>query len=126
MDTVYTIHQGLTNTALLYFLVLGVWGFFRAVRGHSVGSSYMGALVVAQVLLMVNVVLGAVLWANGRNVNMVRFDVHVLYGAFVLIFLPFVYLALLRGDDTNRAQWVLSFTALFMFGISLRAITTGI
>ncbi len=126
MDTVYTIHQGLTNTALLYFLVLGVWGFFRAVRGHSVGSSYMGALVVAQVLLMVNVVLGAVLWANGRNINMARFDVHVLYGAFILVFLPFVYLALLRGDDTNRAQWVWGFVNLFMFFLMPRFVVTGL
>lgn len=126
MAMVYTIHQGFSNTAMLYFLVLGVWGFYRAARGQSVGSSYGGALVVAQILLLVNIVLGGVLWLNGRNVNMARFDVHVLYGAFVLVFLPFVYVAMLRGDDSNRAQWVWGFVNLFMFFLMPRFFITGI
>ncbi|NJN54506.1 MAG: hypothetical protein HC804_06985 [Anaerolineae bacterium] len=125
MNTIFTLHQGFSNTAMLYFLILGAWGFLRAVRGHSVNSSYTGALVVAQLLLILNIVLGALLWSNGRNAAMVRFDVHVLYGAFVLIFLPFVYLALLRGDDSNRAQWVWGFVSLFMFFLMPRFYITG-
>ena len=52
--------------------------------------------------------------------------IHLLYGIFALVFLPFVYVSVLRGDDTNRAQWVLAFTTLFMFGIALRSISTSI
>ncbi len=43
-----------------------------------------------------------------------------------MVFLPFIYLSVLRGDDTNRAQWVLAFTTLFLFGIALRAIGTAV
>lgn len=126
MDVVLALHRGLTNTAVLYFLILGVWGLFRAVRGREVDSSYLGALVVAQVLLVVNIILGAVLWADGRDVTVVRFDVHVLYGGFVLIFLPFVYAVLLRGDDSNRGQWVWGFVNLFMFFLLPRFFVTGV
>lgn len=126
MDAIFTIHQALTNTAMLYFLALGIWGFYRAVRGQNVNSSYAGALVVAQVVLIVNIVLGGLLWGNGRSTAMARFDVHVLYGAFVLIFLPFVFVALLRGDDSNRAQWVWGFVNLFMFFLIPRFFVTGL
>jgi hypothetical protein len=47
---------------------------------------------------------------------------HVLYGSFALVFLPFVFMVWLRGDDSNRGMWVLAFTVLFIFGVALRNI----
>ena len=126
MNFAFTLHQGLTNTAVLYFLILGVWGIYRAVRGQSVEASYLGALLIAQVLLIINILIGGVLWLNGRSAGMARFDVHALYGAFVLVFLPFVYVVLLRGDDSNRAQWVWGFISLFMFLLLPRFFVTGL
>lgn len=126
MDFVITLHHGLTNMAVLYFLFLGLWGFVRAIRRRDVDPSYMGALVIAQLLLMANIIVGAILWLNGRSANMGRFDVHVLYGGFVLIFLPFVYVVLLRGDDSNRGQWVWGFVNLFMFLLVPRFFITGL
>jgi hypothetical protein len=63
---------------------------------------------------------------GGGNLALARSGVHLLYGVFALVFLPFIYLSVLRGDDTNRAQWVLAFTTLFMFGIALRSIGTAV
>lgn len=126
MDFVFVLHRGFTNMAVLFFLVLGLWGMIRAIRGRAVDGSYLGALVIAQVLLTLNVVVGGLLWFNGRSASMGRFDVHVLYGAFVLVFLPFVYGVLLRGDDSNRAQWVWGFISLFMFFLLPRFFVTGL
>ncbi|MCP4360492.1 MAG: hypothetical protein GY796_20985 [Chloroflexi bacterium] len=126
MNFIFILHQGLTNMAVLYFLVLGGWGMIRAIRGKAVEPSYLGALVIAQVLLMLNIVTGGILWLNGRATGMGRFDVHLLYGAFVLIFLPFVYTVMLRGDDSNRAQWVWGFIGLFMFFLLPRFFITGL
>lgn len=126
MAFVINLHQGLARMAILYFLFIGVWGLYRAIRGRDVEPSYMGALVIAQLLLMVNIIVGAVLWFNGFGANMQRAEVHLLYGAFVLIFLPFVFVALLKGDDSNRAQWVWSFVTLFMFGVAERFFDTGL
>ena len=60
--------------------------------------------------------MGVLLWLNGNSTNLQQPAIHVLYAAFSLVFLPFVFLYWLRGDDCNRAQWVLTFAVLFQFG----------
>ena len=99
---------------------------FRAIRGQSVNGNYLGAAFIGQMIFVVQAVLGTILALGGGLGDIGRPEIHVLYGVFALVFLPFVYVSLLRGDDTNRAQWVLSFTTLFLFGIALRSISTSI
>jgi hypothetical protein len=119
------IHGALSNTAWMFFLALGLWGLFRAIRGQSISSSYLGAAFIGQMIFVTQAVLGAILWLGNGSANIQRPGIHLLYGVFALVFLPFIYLSVLRGDDSNRAQWVMSFTTLFLFGIALRAITTS-
>lgn len=126
MDIVLLLHSRLSNTVWLFFLFLGLWGLFRALHGRGVDGSYLGAVVIGQLLFVIEVILGAILWAGGFLPNLARPSIHVLYGGFVLVFLPFVYLVLLRGDDSNRGQWVLGLVNLFLFGVALRLITTGV
>ncbi len=126
MTTLATIHGALSNTAWIFFLALGLWGLFRAIRGRSVDGSYLGAAFIGQLIFVAQAVLGVILWIGGGSVSMQRSGIHLLYGVFALVFLPFIYLSVLRGDDTNRAQWVLAFTTLFLFGIALRSISTAI
>jgi hypothetical protein len=126
MATIFTIHGGFSTAITLYFLILGVWGFVRAIRGQQVDGNYLGGLVIVEVLIIIQGILGTALWVAGNNVNVTRFEIHLLYGVFGVIFLPFVYMVMLRGDTSNRGQWVLSFTTLFLFGIALRAIATSI
>ncbi|MEZ4518462.1 MAG: hypothetical protein R3C44_17140 [Chloroflexota bacterium] len=126
METLITIHGALSNTAWIFFLLLGLWGLFRAIRGQSVDGSYLGAVFIGQLIFVVQGILGAIIWFSGGNQDLSRGGMHVLYGIFALVFIPFIYLSVLRGDDTNRAQWVLAFTTLFMFGIALRSIATAI
>ncbi|MCA9951148.1 MAG: hypothetical protein KDE48_15970 [Anaerolineales bacterium] len=120
MDSIVTLHGALKNTVWLFYLIIGLWGLFRAIRGQGVNGSYLGALVVAQIVIVVQVILGAVLFIGGQSGALSRPYMHYLYAAFGLVFLPFVFLYWLRGDDTNRAQWVLSFATLFLFGTMVR------
>ena len=126
MATLLGIHGVLSNTTWVFFLVIGLWGLFRAIRGQSVNGNYLGAAFIGQSLFVLQAVLGAILWIGGGNASLQRPGIHLLYGVFALVFLPFIYISVLRGDDTNRAQWVLAFTTLFLFGIALRLITTGV
>ena len=126
METIITIHSQLSNTIWLFFLILGGWGFFRAMRGQSVDGSYLGAVVIGQILYVVQAVLGFSMWFSDFDLTVSRFDIHLLYGVFALVFLPFVYMVMLKGDDSNRGQWVLAFSTLFMFGIALRGISTSV
>lgn len=126
MTTLIAIHSALSNSAWLFFLIIGLWGLFRAIRGQAVDGSYLGAAFIGQLIFVTQAVLGALMWIGGGSAAMQRPGIHLLYGIFALVFLPFIYLSVLRGDDTNRAQWVLAFTTLFLFGIALRSISTAI
>ena len=125
MGIVRVVHANLSNTVWLFFLVLGLWGLFNAVRKQGVSGSYLGAMVIGEVLYVVQAVLGVILWAGGFLPALGRPTMHVLYGAFNLEFIPFVYFVWLKGDDSVQAQWVLGFTTLFLFGVALRAIAVG-
>jgi hypothetical protein len=122
MGTVTLIHTQLAQTIWMFFLAMGLWGLVRAIRGQGVEASYLGAMVIGQVLFVVQAALGLILWLNGRMVAVEQPFMHVLYGSFALVFLPFVFLAWLKGDDSNRGMWVLAFTVLFIFGVALRNI----
>ena len=126
MEVVLTLHRGFTNMVTLYFLFMGVWGLFRAFRGQEVAGNYFGALIIGQVLLVLQIIIGGILYFDGRSATMTRPDVHFLYGAFVLIFLPFIYVAVLKGDDSNRGMWVWGFVCLFLFFMSYRFFVTAL
>lgn len=126
MTTLIAVHGALSNTAWLFFLIIGLWGLVRAIRGQTVNGNYLGAAFIGQLIFVAQAVMGAILWVGGGAADIQRPSIHLLYGVFALIFLPFIYLSVLRGDDTNRAQWVLAFTTLFLFGIALRGINTAV
>lgn len=118
-------HDGLSNAAWLFFLIVGLWGLFRAVRGYGTDGAYIGAVATGQLIFVAQAVIGGILWLNIGSTTLDRPAIHLLYGLFSLVFIPFIYLVTLRGDDSNQAQWILSFSTLFMFGISLRSIVTA-
>ncbi|MCI0398422.1 MAG: hypothetical protein L0322_26300, partial [Chloroflexi bacterium] len=95
---------------------------FRAIRKQGVDGSYMGAMVIGEGLFILQAILGVVLLFGGSAPGR---TVHFLYGVFALVALPGLF-AYLRGDDTNRAQWSYAILCLFLFGVSLRAIGTGV
>lgn len=125
MQVVTVLHQGIANMTWMFFLIIGLWGLYRGIRGMAIDGSYLGAAAIGQILFFAQGLLGGILWANGLSVAMARPGIHALYGIFVLLFLPFIYFAVLRGDDSNRGQWVMAFATLFLFGVSLRLIFTG-
>lgn len=122
MDAITEIHTLLSRTIWMFFLALGLWGGFRAVRGQGVDGGYIGAMAIGQILFLVQFILGLLLYLSGSRVA--DTGIHILYGVFALVFLPFIY-GSIRGDDSNRAQWVFCFCTLFLFGITLRAIETA-
>ena len=124
METVVRIHAALANTVWIFFLALSLRGYYRAIRQMGVDSSFLGALIIAEGLYLLQGVLGVALWVGGNSVNVSRMTMHVLYGVFAVVFLPFLF-TYQRGDDSNRAQWVYALGLLFLFGIALRAGYTG-
>lgn len=122
METIGEIHRVLSNTTVLFFLLLGLWGLVRAIRKNGVNGSYLGAMVIAELLFVLQALLGVVLLLNGDRPGRI---VHLIYGTFALVALPGLF-AYLKGDDSNQAQWYYATGILFLFGIALRAIGTGV
>jgi hypothetical protein len=122
MEFVTQIHSALSNTARLFFLLLGLWGLFRAVRNNGVDGSYMGALVIGEALFVLQAILGVILLIDGARPGRM---IHLLYGAFAVVALPGLF-AYMKGDDSNRAQWLYAILTLFLFGVTFRSIGTGI
>ena len=122
MATLGQLHGVISNTAVLFYLLLGVWGLIRAFRKNGVDSSYLGALVIGELIFVVQAALGIILAIGGGTPG--RGIVHYIYGAFALVALPGLF-AYMRGDDSNQAQWYYALLTLFLFGVATRAITTG-
>ncbi|MGB1251514.1 MAG: hypothetical protein ACPG8W_12930 [Candidatus Promineifilaceae bacterium] len=123
MTAIATLDAGLTNATQLFFLMVGLWGVFRAVRGQGVDGSYFGTLAIGQVLYILLVLFDAILWFG--DIVPTRAGLHYLYAAFAMLLMPFVYTSVLKGDDSNQAQWIYAFVTLFLWGVAQRAITTG-
>jgi heme A synthase len=121
MEFVSELHGVISQSTLLFFLLLGGWGIIRAIRKNGVEGSYLGAMVIAEGLFILQAVLGIVLWIAGERPGR---TIHLLYGAFALVALPGLF-AYLKGDDSNQAQWYYAMLAIFLFGVALRSIGTG-
>lgn len=121
MTAVTEVHRVLSNTLWMFYLLIGLWGIFRALRRQPVDGSYFGAIAVIQIVILVQIALGIVLYLGGARPG--RPLIHYLYAAFGAVFLPGLF-AYLRGDDSNSAQWIYALASLFMFGVIWRIIST--
>ena len=121
MDFIGELHRIVSLSTVIFLGFLGIWGFVRSVRNNSVDGSYMGALVIGELLLITQALLGLILVIDGARPGR---TVHFIYGAFALVALPGLF-AYLKGDDTNTSQWYFAIATLFLAGVAVRAIGTG-
>lgn len=121
MEFIGELHEVISRSTLLFFLLLGLWGVFRAIRKNEVDGSYFGALIIGEGLFILQAILGVILIFGSA---MPGRTIHFLYGAFGLVALPGLF-AYMKGDDSNRAQWYYAILTLFLFGVATRAISTG-
>ena len=121
METVALLHDRLANTMLLFMLAVGVWGLISFVRGGTLSGSVSGALAIGQVLVTVQVALGVVIYLGDRRAGNV---VHYLYGVTAILILPFVW-SYARARHPRQALFFYSLVSLFIFGLTVRAMSTS-
>ncbi len=122
MAVLTTIHSGLSRTTLLFMLALGVWGLYTYARGGGVDGSYWGALVIAEGLVLVEGLLGGILFASG--LRPARTGVHVLYGIVLAFSIPGAF-SYTRGRAGRAEMLIYAIVALFLAGVTIRARLTG-
>ena len=121
LDTILLLHDRLSITVVLFMFAVGIWGLFTFFSGGVLGGSISGAMLIGQVLIVIQVVLGLILLTDGfRPVS----NIHYLYGVTGVIAMPFAY-SYLQRRTPREALLFFSLVALFIGGIGIRAITTG-
>lgn len=119
--TVNEIHAALSNAALLFFIALSVWGYWRFFRRQPLDPSYWGALAIGVGLLLFQSGIGAYLWLVGFRPAR---NIHLLYGIVSIMALPMAY-AYTRGRDTHAEVLIYSTTSLITVGLIFRAMATA-
>ncbi|HEY7035898.1 MAG TPA: hypothetical protein VH482_31475, partial [Thermomicrobiales bacterium] len=100
---------------------VGFWGLWSFVRGGVLGGSLSGALVIGQILIVVQGLFGALLYADGFRPAT---SIHLLYGVTAAIVLPFVW-SYARDRQPRQALLFYSLVSLFVAGLAIRGMTTG-
>ncbi len=116
------VHGRLANTALIYAIIMAVWGLWRYFRKQPVDGNYWGALVIAEGICLAQAVLGAYIYFSGRG-HLDGRGMHILYGVVAVLVIPALF-AFTRGDEKRRAMLVYGVGFLFLIGILLRAMST--
>lgn len=114
-------HARLANTALFYCLIMAIWGGWRFLRKQGVGGSYWGAVVIAEVLILAQGLLGGYLWLAGMRPAR---GIHLLYGIVSAMAMPLAY-TYTRGREERPEMLIYTVAFLVLSGLLLRAITTG-
>jgi heme A synthase len=115
------IHGRVAISAVLFALVLGTWAAWDFMRGRDMSPSYWGALIIGEVLMIGQGVIGLLLVLGG---NLPVDLLHFLYGVLVALSWPAVYIY--TNARTGRSQVGLyALVSFFIFGLAVRAIMTG-
>lgn len=117
--TTLLLHTNLARAVMSYALILGLWGFVRYARGKGLDGSYLGAVVVAEILILVQGGLGVLLWLQGLSPGR---TIHILYGILTAISFPAIF-AFTHGEVGRREMLYWALVGLFVFGLSIRAQT---
>lgn len=115
------IHERLAITAALFAFALGAWATFDFVRGRSLSPSYWGAIIIGEIVMLVQGLLGVLLVIGGALPGDL---LHFLYGVLVALSWPGVYVYTHARMDRREAG-LYALASFFIFGLAIRAIMTG-
>ena len=116
-----TIHAGLSNTAVLFVAAIGLWALVLRFMSRSLDSSWYGAALIAEVLLLAQALIGAILYLQGYGGALARPYMHILYGAVAVVTLPAAWGYFGNLDDERVKALAMAVACFFLWGILLRA-----
>jgi hypothetical protein len=111
------LHERLSMTIVLFMVAMGFWGLFNYLRKRPVTSDYQGALIIGEVLILIEAVLGLAIFFSG--LRPARTYMHILYGITAVIALPGAF-AYTRGRDSQWEGLIYTCVCLFLAGLSIR------
>ena len=121
MEGIAFFHGRIAQSVVLYSLIMGVWAAWNYFRKQGVEGNYLGAIVVGELLMLAQGVMGGIMVIGGATPGNLW---HFLYGILVAVCWPgtYVYTHARVGRTESAIYAMVSF---FIFGLALRAIMTG-
>ncbi len=116
------IHTRLANTIVLFCVIMAIWGALRFLRKKGLSGSFWGAMVIAEVLILLQGALGIYLWIMELRPG--RGGIHPLYGVVTALAILFVYV-FTKGREDRPEMLMYTVAFLMMIGLALRAMVTG-
>lgn len=98
------LHARLGNTAMLYTIAMILWSFWRFFRKQGPDSNYWGALVIAEIIFVIQALTGGIVWISGAG-EVENIATHALYGTLSLLLVPGIFIYS-RGNETRRIMLI--------------------
>lgn len=105
----------------MYAVVLAVWGTYGYFRHEQVSGGFRSSYLIMAGLTAVQGLIGLGLFAIGRRPTEL---LHIVYGAFAVLFLPGAY-GYSRGGSRRREALILAGAAWIVAVAYFRGIATG-
>jgi hypothetical protein len=106
------------------WFLLFLFGLIGFLARREPGRSFWGLLGLLQALLGIQLLVGIVVLTMGRRADSI---LHYLYGVVFPVVVLLIAHVLARGMDDESDTWkVFAISAFFVFGLTLRALTTGL
>ncbi len=121
MATLITIHAGLAQTGVYFFVILGLWALVQRLRSRPLEGNWYGAAVIGEGIMLAQFIVGWTLYSQGLGANLPRALVHILYGTVGIITLPAAYAYFSRLEDENIKSVLFAIICFFLMGVVLRA-----
>jgi hypothetical protein len=122
MARILLLHNRLQTTIVLLMSIVIIWGVVNTIRGQT-GSGLRAAVAIGAWLIGAEALLGIILWFNGFRPG--GGAMHLIYGALGAGLLPATLVATRNGHG-RRTAGVITFIAVLVLGIAIRAYVTGI
>jgi hypothetical protein len=115
------LHKWIGFAVVAGFAVLFLWGIGAKLFKRGPGNSFWRWLVLVQVIVGVQTIVGIILFVTGRRADTL---LHYAYGLFPIVVLVVAHV-LARGME--REPWIpFAWAGFFCFGLTLRALMTGL
>ena len=120
--SIIDIHDGLSRSILIYCALMAIWGMWRFFRGQGLSGGYLGAVLIAEVLLVVQGVIGVILWFGAGTYQ--PYYVHWIYGIVLVLGTPLVY-TYTKGRQDRPEMLLYAVAYVIMIALVLRAMVTA-
>jgi len=115
------IHCRIGLSVIFFALALGVWGVIAYLRGLGVSNNYRGALMIGELLVIGQALVGVTLVVVGYWPPDI---LHFLYGIVIALMWVMTYIYT-KGAMTRREILIYALVSFFIMGLAVRGIMTG-